>query len=255
MRTKFICGNWKMNGTLGEARKLLSQLVVKWDTQWKGVEVAVCPPFTMLFAAKHEIEKSHIKLGAQNCYIGEKGAFTGEISPAMLEDVGCAYVILGHSERRTLFGETDEIVNRKVRSVLGTSLKPIVCIGETESERTNNETEAVLSRQIAGSLAGVDASNAANITIAYEPVWAIGTGKTATKEQAQEAHAFIRMELKKKFEGLADEMVILYGGSVKHENAFELFSCPDIDGGLIGGASLDANSFIAIIEAAAKVIQ
>ena len=254
MRTKLIAGNWKMNGTLRETRKLIFQLAVEWGKKCEGVEVAVCPPFTALLVAKHELEESHIKLGAQNCYAKHEGPFTGEISPAMLVDIGCAYVILGHSERRTIFGETDDLVNRKLRSALDVGLKPIVCIGETDEERAHNETESVLLRQITGSLASAEAADVANITIAYEPIWAIGTGKTATPQQAQEIHAFIRSELQRKFGNLADTVTIQYGGSVKPENAFELFSQPDIDGGLIGGASLDAGSFIAIIEAAARTI-
>jgi triosephosphate isomerase (TIM) len=255
MRTKFICGNWKMNGTLSETRKLVFQLGTDWEELFDDVEVAICPPFTALYEAKLELELEDfkIKLGAQNCYIGDHGAFTGEISASMLTEIGCTYVILGHSERRTVFEETDDLVARKLRSALDAGLKPILCIGETDAERQNGETEAVLLGQIAGSLANAQAADAANITIAYEPVWAIGTGKTATPEQAQEAHAFIRSELRRKFGNIADAMIIQYGGSIKPENAFELFSQPDIDGGLIGGASLSADSFLAIVRAAASV--
>jgi triosephosphate isomerase (TIM) len=250
MRPKLIAGNWKMNGTVQETRKLLFQLSVEWTPKCDEIEVTVFPPFTALFIAKHAIEYTSIKLGAQNCYIGEKGAFTGEISPAMLVDIGCAYVILGHSERRAILGETDDLVSRKLRASLDAGLKPIVCIGETEDERQRNETEAVLLRQIGGSLAAMDGNDASKIVIAYEPVWAIGTGKTATPEQAQAAHEFIRGELRKKFGNIAEGMLILYGGSIKPENAESLFRCADIDGGLVGGASLDAAAFIAIIEAA-----
>ncbi len=238
-----------MHGTLKEARKLLFQLTEEFGTVPERVEIAVCPPFTALQIAKEVLEDSRIKLGAQNCYIGREGAFTGEISPAMLVDMGCQYVILGHSERRQYFGETDELVSRKLRSAMDHSLRPIVCIGETESQRKNGEMESVLLKQISGSLATADASDAANITIAYEPVWAIGTGKTATPEQAQQAHAFIREELRKKFGSLANDMRILYGGSIKRENAKALFQKPDIDGGLVGGATLDAQQFLAIIAA------
>lgn len=251
MRTKLIVGNWKMFGTLAETRKLIFQLAVEWGKPCEGVEVAVCPPFTSLIVAKHQLELSHIKLGAQNCYCETTGAFTGEVSPAMLADIGCTYVILGHSERRTLFGETDELVARKVRASLDAGLTPIVCIGESEAERTNNQTESVLARQLGGSLATLTNDDAAKIVLAYEPVWAIGTGKTATPEQAQAAHAFIRSELSKKFGDAAGSIQILYGGSVKPQNAKVLFACPDVDGGLVGGASLDADQFIAIIEAAA----
>jgi triosephosphate isomerase len=250
MRPKLIVGNWKMNGTLKETRKLLLQLTVEWTTKCEAIEVAVCPPFTTLMIAKHALEESSMMLGAQNCYIGESGAFTGEISPAMLADLGCTYIILGHSERRTIFGETDDLVSKKLRAALDAKLIPIVCIGESEEQREKGETESILSRQIDQSLAGMTMDDAAKLVIAYEPVWAIGTGKTATPEQAQSAHAFIRADLRKKFGTLADDMRILYGGSVKPDNARTLFAEPDIDGGLIGGASLDASAFIAIVEAA-----
>ena len=250
MRPKLIVGNWKMNGTLKETRKLLFQLTALWTTKCEAHEVAVCPPFTTLLVTKHELEETSTKYGAQNCYIGESGAFTGEISAAMLADLGCTYVILGHSERRTIFGETDELVSKKLRTALDAKLIPIVCIGESERERAGNETEAVLLRQISESLATINANDASKVVIAYEPIWAIGTGKTATPDEAQSAHAFIRAELRKRFGNLADNMRILYGGSMKPDNARALFAEPDIDGGLIGGASLDASAFIAIVEAA-----
>jgi triosephosphate isomerase len=247
-RSKLVVGNWKMHGTVKETRKLLFQLAVEWGKQCEGVDVAVCPPFTALTVAKEELENSEIKLGAQNCYFEEKGAFTGEISAVMLADLGCKYVILGHSERRTIFGETDDLVARKARASIDAGLIPIICIGETESEREADQTEAVLDRQITGSLSALRPDD--NFVLAYEPVWAIGTGKTATPEQAQNAHAFIRGKLRKLFQ-TADSILILYGGSVKPSNARELFACPDIDGGLIGGASLVADDFIAIIDAGA----
>ncbi len=250
MRPKLIVGNWKMNGTLKDTRKLLFQLTVEWTTKCEAHEVAVCPPFTTLLIAKHALEETSMKYGAQNCYLGESGAFTGEISPAMLADLGCTYVILGHSERRTIFGETDDLVSKKLRAALDAQLIPIVCIGETEEQREKGETESVLFRQMDQSLVGMTTYDAAKLVIAYEPVWAIGTGKTATLDEARSAHAFIRAELRKKFGNLADDMRILYGGSVKPDNARTLFAEPDIDGGLIGGASLDASAFIAIVEAA-----
>jgi len=252
MRPKLLVGNWKMHGTVEAARKLLSQLT-EADSLFERAEVVVCPPFTLLSIAMHALEGSRIKLGAQNCYIRSEGAFTGEISPAMLVDIGCEYVILGHSERRQYFGESDDLIAKKIRAALDAGLTPIVCIGETEKQRENNDTESVLSRQIGQSLNGITIGDAEKLTIAYEPVWAIGTGKTATPEQAQQAHSFIRQELRKKFGGIAEKMLILYGGSMKPENADALFREPDIDGGLVGGASLDANAFIAIIEAAAHV--
>ncbi|HZK77016.1 MAG TPA: triose-phosphate isomerase, partial [Candidatus Kapabacteria bacterium] len=239
MRPKLIAGNWKMHGTLKETRKLLIPLCEK-SSAFKRVEVAVCPPFTSLFIAKQQLGNSHIKLGAQNCYLGSEGAFTGEISTAMLVDIGCEYVILGHSERRQFFGESDELISKKIRAALVAGLKPIVCIGETEEQRANDQTESVLSRQISQSLNGMTTAEAEKLVIAYEPIWAIGTGKTATPDQAQDAHAFIRKELGKTFGSLAEDMRILYGGSVKPENADTLFREPDIDGGLVGGASLDA---------------
>ncbi len=239
-----------MNGSLKETRKLLFQLSVEWTTKCEAHEVVVCPPFTMLLIAKQALDETSMKYGAQNCYIGDSGAFTGEISPAMLADIGCTYVILGHSERRTIFGETDELIARKTRATLDAKLIPIVCIGESEEHRENNQWESVLSRQIDQSLAGMTTEDAAKLVVAYEPVWAIGTGKTATPDEAQSAHAFIRAELTKKLGNLADNTRILYGGSVKPDNARTLFAEPDIDGGLIGGASLDASAFIAIVEAA-----
>jgi len=239
-----------MNGSLKETRKLLFQLSVEWTTKCEVHEVAVCPPFTTLLIAKHALEETSMKYGGQNCYIGTSGAFTGEISPAMLAELGCTYVILGHSERRTIFGETDELVSKKLRAALDAKLIPILCIGESEEHRENDQWKSVLSRQIDQSLAGITMDDAAKLVIAYEPIWAIGTGKTATPDEAQSAHAFIRAELRKKYGALADDIRILYGGSVKPDNARAIFAEPDIDGGLIGGASLDASAFIQIVEAA-----
>ena len=249
MRPKFIVGNWKMHGLLFETHTLLGQLT-EAGASFERVEIVVCPPFTALFVAKQELEHSRIKLGAQNCYLGSDGAFTGEISPSMLVDMGCEYVILGHSERRQIFGETDELVARKIFAALEAALTPIVCIGETEEQRENNQTESVLSRQIGQSLSKITSAEVGKLIIAYEPIWAIGTGKTATPGQAQQTHAFIRAELRKKFGSVANDMRILYGGSIKPENAEALFREPDIDGGLVGGASLNATSFLSIIEAA-----
>jgi triosephosphate isomerase len=240
-----------MNGTITETRSLIAALRASWQPNWENVEVAVCPPFTSLPAALDALKDLPMLLGGQNCHHESSGAFTGEISPAMLNELGCAYVILGHSERRTLFGETDAMVSLKAAAAIAAGLKPIVCVGETEDQRAKEETNEVLARQIKGSLA--DVAGADLVTVAYEPVWAIGTGKTATAEQAQEAHAFIRAELRKKFGSAADGIRIQYGGSVKPDNAMELFSCSDIDGGLIGGASLKAESFLAIIAAASSV--
>ena len=249
LRHKLLVGNWKMHGTLPETHKLLVQLT-EAGASFERVEIVVCPPYTSLFVAKQELENSHIKLGAQNCYIGREGAFTGEISTAMLVDVGCEYVILGHSERRQFFGESDALVAQKTHAAIDAGLIPIVCIGETEEQKENHQTESVLSHQLRQSLNSITRADAGKLLIAYEPVWAIGTGKTAATSQAQETHAFIREELRKKFGSVANDMRILYGGSIKPENAEALFREPDIDGGLVGGASLNATSFLSIIKAA-----
>ena len=246
-RKTFIAGNWKMNTTKASAVDLARAIAKGCPA---NVTLGVAPPFVYLDAVSAAVAGSLLLLGAQDAYFEENGAFTGEISPEMLVDIGCNHVILGHSERRTIFGETDDLVSKKLRASLDAGLKPIVCIGETEGERERNETESVLLRHIGGSLVAIGANDAAKIVIAYEPIWAIGTGKTATPEQAQAAHKFIRGELKAKFGTLADAMLILYGGSIKPENAESLFRCPDIDGGLVGGASLDAGGFIAIVESA-----
>jgi triosephosphate isomerase len=213
------------------------------------VEVVLVPPFTAIAAVNAALgQAQHIKVGAQNMYWERSGAFTGEISPAMLRDLFVRYVVLGHSERRTLFGETDEIVNRKVRAAHEATLRPIVCIGETLEQRERGEVEKVLGTQLRGSLAGLAAKELLETVIAYEPVWAIGTGKTATADQAQEAHAFIRQTLGEICdEATADKIRIQYGGSVKPDNANKLMTQPDIDGALVGGASLDPRSFAQII--------
>lgn len=213
------------------------------------VEVVLVPPFTAIAAVNAALgQAQHIKVGAQNMYWERSGAFTGEISPAMLRDLFVRYVVLGHSERRTLFGETDEIVNRKVRAAHEATLRPIVCIGETLEQRERGEVEKVLGTQLRGSLAGLAAKELLETVVAYEPVWAIGTGKTATADQAQEAHAFIRQTLGEICdEATADKIRIQYGGSVKPDNANKLMTQPDIDGALVGGASLDPRSFAQII--------
>lgn len=250
-RKPIVAGNWKMNKTVAEAADLAQELRRELG-EFRDVDVVLCPPFTALKTVGDIVSGTHIDLGAQNMHWEKSGAFTGEVSPAMLRDLYCHYVILGHSERRQYFGETDEIVNRKCKAALASNLKPIVCVGETLQERESNRTNAVIEKQIRGSLAGLNARELVETIIAYEPVWAIGTGKTATSAQAQEVHAFIRTILK----SLADETVaqsvrIQYGGSVKASNAKELFSQPDIDGGLIGGAALESRSFADIVRAAA----
>jgi triosephosphate isomerase len=248
-RKKIVAGNWKMNKGLAEAESLAA--AVRRDlADCRDVEIVLCPPFTALKAVGETIADSNIKLGAQNMHWEKDGAFTGEISGSMLRDLFCHYVILGHSERRAYFGETDEMVNRKVQAALAQNLTPIVCVGETLKERDAGKAQEVVQRQVEHSLRGLNAG-IEKIVLAYEPVWAIGTGRTATPDQAQEMHAFIRGILGRTVSGdTAAGVRILYGGSVKPANARDLFRQPDIDGGLIGGASLEAHSFVEIARAA-----
>ena len=235
-----------MNKTVPEALSLVRELKER-VLDVSDRDILVCPPFTSLFAVFKEIEGSNILLGGQNMFYEERGAFTGEISPLMLKDVGCSYVILGHSERRHIFGEDDELINKKVVSAVKHGLIPILCVGELLEERERGETEKVVERQLRKGLAGLTSSD--DFVVAYEPVWAIGTGRTATPEQAQEVHEFIRGVLSELFgREKADEVRILYGGSVKPENAKGLISMPDIDGALVGGASLNAESFSKIVK-------
>ncbi len=250
MRRKIVAGNWKMNMTTEEATSLVNGLKAELAI-FRGADVVVCPPFTAISTVSALVQGTHIDLGAQNMHWEKSGAYTGEISAAMLRELYCHYVILGHSERRTYFGETDEIVNRKVKAALAATLHPIVCVGETLAQREAGEVETVITTQVRGSLAGLSQKEILDSVIAYEPVWAIGTGKTATSAQAQEVHALIRKTLASMYDAaIADGVRIQYGGSVKPGNAKELFSMPDIDGGLIGGAALDAKSFIDIVRAA-----
>ena len=247
-RRKFVCGNWKMHKTAAEAGQLVRELRQRLDTQ---VQVAVAPPFTALAAARQALQGSSIQLFAQNCHHEKQGAFTGEVSAPMLKELGCDGVILGHSERRQYFGETDEGVNKKLRAALEAQLHPIVCVGETLQEREANRTWEVVSRQVKGAFAGLGGEAIGRCTVAYEPVWAIGTGKTATTAQAQEVHGLIR-GLLRDLAGpqVAEAVRIQYGGSVKPENAADLLGQPDIDGALVGGASLKAEDFARIIAGA-----
>lgn len=239
-----------MNKTAGQAVELILGLKDSLGLI-RGVDVVVCPPFTALAPVRQNLDASCIQLGAQNMHFEQSGAFTGEVSGSMLRDLGCQYVILGHSERRQYFGETDDLINRKSRAALAAGLQPIICVGETLEERECSRMEEVVEAQIRGGLEGLAPADVAHVVIAYEPVWAIGTGQTATSEQAQEMHAFIRRVLSDcAGDALAKSVRIQYGGSMKPENAAELLAQPDIDGGLIGGASLDAKSFAAIIKAA-----
>lgn len=254
MRKKIIAANWKMNKTTGETGAFLETFLREVGDDL-DVDIIIIPPFTSLFKASDLLSQgSNVKLGAQNMSAEKSGAFTGEISAEMLRDLFARYVIIGHSERRTLFGETDEIVARKLRTAIDGSLKPILCVGETLEERDGGRVEEVLERQLRSALAGLDVKELAEVVIAYEPVWAIGTGRTATPEQAQETHAFVRACVAK-IAGLpaAEKIRIQYGGSVKPDNALSLLSQPDIDGALVGGASLDPRGFAEIVAAAAKV--
>jgi triosephosphate isomerase len=252
-RKKLIAGNWKMNKTSADALALVADIVTAVGRQ-TDVEVVVCPPFTSLEKVAAELEGSTVKLGAQNMHPEANGAFTGEISAPMLRAIFATHVILGHSERRAYCGETDAFVNKKVLAALKNQLRPILCVGETLAERESGATLKVVQTQTEAALEGVSKELAPSIVIAYEPVWAIGTGKVATTEQAQEVHAFIRGLLVKLFgDAVAQKVRILYGGSMKPANAPELLAQKDIDGGLIGGASLEARSFVELVTAAAAV--
>lgn len=255
MRRPLVAGNWKMNLTLSQARELVAGIRAGLDrlgTEAEKVEVAVCPPAVYLFPIAEMLRDGTVRLGAQNLYHERAGAFTGEVSAEMLADVGAHFVIIGHSERRHTIGhlEDDWMVNRKVQAALGAGLTPIVCVGETLAERQAGQTLEVLTFQLTAALIGVRGVSPERLVIAYEPVWAIGTGHNATPEQAQEAHGHLRGRLRELVGAPADQVRILYGGSVKPDNAGELMSQPDVDGGLIGGASLRAESFLGIVGAA-----
>jgi triosephosphate isomerase len=250
MRKKVIAGNWKMNKDLHQSQNLVSEIINGLGKDIKA-EVIVCPPFTSLSEVSSLLKGTQIKLGAQNMYYEESGAFTGEVSADMLKSVGCEYVILGHSERRVIFNEPDELINKKIKAALAKGLKPIFCIGELLEQRENGETMQVVSQQVEKGLEGVSAEQMKNLIIAYEPVWAIGTGKTATPQQAQEVHSFIRELVAKKFNAsVSENLIIQYGGSVKPDNANQLLSQKDIDGALVGGACLKSDSFLGIIASA-----
>ncbi len=252
-RKKLIAGNWKMNKTSADGVALVRDIVAAVGKN-ADVDILVCPPFTALESVGKTLEGSNVKLGAQNMHHEASGAFTGEVSASMLRSIFATYVILGHSERRTYFAENDEFINKKVLAALKNQLKPVLCVGETLAERESGATLKVVQKQVEGGLAGVSKEQASSIVLAYEPVWAIGTGKVATTEQAQEVHAFIRGLLVKLFgDAIAQKVRILYGGSMKPANAPELLAQKDIDGGLIGGASLEARSFVELVTAATQV--
>jgi len=248
MRKKLVAGNWKMHGSLAENAALLSAI----KPALAGIEAVVCVPFPYLAQAQAALAGSSIAWGAQNVSEQSKGAFTGEVSASMLLDFGCKYVIVGHSERRSLYGESDALVASKYKAAQAAGLTPILCVGESLDEREAGVTEAIVSRQLDAVIDAAGVGSLAKAVVAYEPVWAIGTGKTASPEQAQAVHAFIRGKIAALDEGVANQLVIQYGGSVKAANAAELMVQPDIDGGLIGGASLVAGEFVAICRAAAN---
>ncbi|MFA7074663.1 MAG: triose-phosphate isomerase [Endomicrobiaceae bacterium] len=247
MRRPLMAGNWKMHKTIPEAIAMVKELKSK-IADVKDVDVLLCPTFTALYALANELKGSNIKIGAQNLFWEPKGAFTGEIAANMIVDAGCSYVIIGHSERRQYFGETDETVNKRIKAALNAGLFPIVCVGETLNERESNVTFKVIEKQVRDGIKELTAEESAKIVIAYEPVWAIGTGKTATPEQAQEVHEFIRKVYSEMYGSAAEGTRILYGGSVKPDNVAELMKKADIDGGLVGGASLEASSFEKLVK-------
>jgi len=251
-RKSFVAGNWKMNTDSHSGVKLAEDVVSGCeDTAGSKVDVAVCPPFVYLQQVANTLSSSRVALGAQDVYFEQKGAFTGEISAAMLKDVGCTYVICGHSERRHVIGETDELINKKVHAAILGGLLPILCVGELLEERKANKTTEVVTRQLKKGLAGISPEKMLAVTIAYEPVWAIGTGLTATPQQAQEVHALIRGLLAQMYnKKIASETRVQYGGSAKPDNAGELMGQEDVDGLLVGGASLKAEDFVAIVKAA-----
>jgi triosephosphate isomerase (TIM) len=249
MRRKIVAGNWKMHGTRAESAALIDAIVGGLGDE--AIQCVLCPPFVYLHDAWRMLRSGAVALGAQNVCAETHGAFTGEVSAAMLKDVGCEYVLVGHSERRSLYGESNSLVARKFAAALSRGLVPILCVGEQLAEREEGRTHAVLGAQLDAVIDLCGAQSFAGAVLAYEPVWAIGTGRTATPEQAQETHRFIRQQLGSRDAKIAADLRILYGGSVKAGNARDLFAMPDVDGGLIGGASLKADEFLAIIAAAA----
>ena len=254
MRRFLIAGNWKMNTTRQTGVALAGELAVVASREEAGVEVLVAPPYPYLIPVAEKLSGSAVQLGAQDVYFEAPGAFTGEVAVEMLRDCGCRYVILGHSERRHVLGETDEVINRKVRAAISGGLQVVLCVGELLNERQSGQTQEVLDRQMQGALAGVSEADAANTVIAYEPVWAIGTGVTATPEQAESAHEHLRNWLATRYTSAFSEKVrILYGGSVKADNAELLLGQANVDGALVGGASLKSGTFVPIIEAARKL--
>jgi len=253
MRTKVIAGNWKMNKDVRQSEELIEGFKKSLNFDLEGVKVILCPPFTSLDLAGRLIKGTPFALGAQNMYYEDEGAFTGEVSTGMLKSVGCQFVILGHSERRQYFGETDEYINKKVKKALASGLIPIVCVGETLQQREQNITEQIVTTQVRGVLKDLTVDDVTKLILAYEPVWAIGTGKNATPQQAEDVHLLIRKLLAQLYNAATAERVIIqYGGSVKADNAAELLWQPNVDGALVGGACLKVDSFSTIIKAAIR---
>ena len=253
MRTYLMAGNWKMNKTIPETVVLTQQLANQYNRKWDDVDIVICPPAIDIKSAYTvlDFDKTKISLGAQNVHWEESGAFTGEISIPMIKDAGCEYCIVGHSERREMFNETDTTVNLKVKALIAAGITPIVCVGESLAMRDSGDYVEFITAQVRAALAGLDAMDMKNVVVAYEPIWAIGTGRTATPEQAEEVCGAIRATLTDEFgQTVADETRVLYGGSMNVGNVVDLLAQPDIDGGLIGGASLKADSFRQLIEAA-----
>ena len=256
MRRKVIAGNWKMNKDIHETAALVSEMKERLKEFSDNVGIVICPPFPSLVVAQSLTRESVIKVGAQNMSQHDDGAFTGEVSAKMLKAVGCEYVILGHSERRQYFKETDDLINAKVKKALASGLTPIVCVGETLEERESGVTDKIIQTQVRGVLHEISSHELEKCIMAYEPVWAIGTGKTATPDQANQVHRQIRKLVGQLYSwNIAEKLIIQYGGSVNDKNALELLSQPDIDGALVGGASLKTNSFIQIIEAGREAMQ
>ena len=251
MRVPLIAANWKLNKTIGEASAFVKALAPKVSGA-KGVEIVICPPYTAIGAVVQGAAGTGIAVGAQDCYSKASGAFTGEVSAPMLKDAGCSWVIIGHSERRQFFGDTDDVANAKLKAALAADVRVIFCVGETLDERKSGEMDSVLRRQVLNGLKGVTEADLSRMALAYEPVWAIGTGLTATPDQADEAHGFVRALVRAQFgETAAEALRIQYGGSVKLDNTSDLLSRPEVDGALVGGASLDVDSFAAIVAAGA----
>jgi triosephosphate isomerase (TIM) len=254
MKPMLIAGNWKMNTNESESLSLVNEFLSKNDIFKPEVKVLVCPPFTSISAVSSALKGSKIMLGSQNCHYAEKGAFTGEISIDMISHLGCTHIILGHSERRKYFQETDELINKKVTAVLNKGLIPVFCIGETLEQRQTNQTLDILKMQVETGLSGLSKEQILKVVIAYEPVWAIGTGISADINQIDEAHKFLRSLLTNKVSSESSQIPVLYGGSVDAANAAQILELPDVNGALIGGASLKAASFITIIETAIKIL-